>query len=1249
MTSPFDFGDVEISHFTADETAKFLRSLLAAEATTGGMGLENIHVPIKVNVPDGGIDAVAENESRKRTSIIPNGKTGYQLKRSDLSPKECEEEVLDGDSLKEIIQEILKEDGTYALVIFEDLTDRKIKNRRERLEDTFASHGFDSAAVEIFDSSKLVTIAQQYPSLAVRYNPQVDVGIDFDTWSERQPISLIHNYVHDGTRMKDQDEIRQKLSSSTTSLITRITGLSGVGKSRFLYETLNEEGLRGQVIHASENSLKQSRLIQYLETDSNVRCILVVDDCSPKYHESLVSRFQGRDNQAHVITLSDSLKEVNADISVELEPLSADVVEELITSERPDLNRNAVSKIVEFSDGFLGITATLLPTIEFGGWNSELDLPAGTLMDKLLVGTSKKEDRPDLRNIKKTLEAFAMFERVGWKDQNGNLSDEFDEIYKLFELGSVGTKSEVSEIVTYAKKRGLLRGQNALSLQPLPLALLLIKSRLERDRISSDLLEVSPGLIRRAERRIPYFNAFESGSDWAADVLSRRGWFRNTALLETDSGSRIFKALARASAEDGIKVLDRFFRERSISELRDFKEGRRAVVRALRGIAIWDATFDDAARYLRKLAIAENEQFANNATGIYTDLFSPVPGQLSPTERRPADRLHHIEEGLKRENELEFDLAVNASKKALKTRSYQKTGNPERQGARELPNFWHPNSNEEWVSYFELAWNTLVEHLFKLEENERRNRIIDVLSDAARGYVSLSEELNELVQTSFIYLCEADWADSQQIISTIVSINEFEAKNLNEESRQFWADIEDWAANRSYHSKFVRYAAVRQMKRSEEAKEKWERKRAELADKAASDIQYLRREYDLLFQNDIVKGYDFGQKVAKKDSGSELINEILDELAERRPPQLPSFVIGYLLVVEDRDPSLYDEILEKMQKEPLQQYYPTTVRIVSPTEVRVQEIIEGVEEGELDIGALREFGKLPSPQKAISEEVLQRIARHLLDSDSQSAHIALELLYSFYVYPEDNPRLDLEFLLDSVTHENVLVLPEQGDFRTRTHEWQKTIEEILDRDPELAPDIIEDVIDASVEDGNLVRLSSHHSGILSKCVEVNPDGVWKVVSNKLEKDDFRAWWTTQWLSGNLSLSGPIFHRFDWEDVCGWIEQNPVDNAPFVANSMGIHLPDEPTETTLTREMLVEYGHLNEVRRALQGTYLSGHWTGSSEEHYKQKLEEIEYFLSVEEMRETPSESVFSWGDSLLDTLEERIARAAVNEELLGRN
>jgi hypothetical protein len=472
MPSPFEFGDVEISQFTADETAKFLRSLLAAEATNGGIGLESFHVPIKVNVPDGGLDAVADNESGERTPLIPTGKTGYQLKRSDIYPKECEKEVLaeNSDELKEMIEDLMEEGGTYTLVIFEDLTDQKIKNRRERLEKTFASHGFDSANVEVFDVSKIVTLAQQYPSLAVRYHPQVDVGVDFDTWKERHSISSTHNFAYGDNRTKWQNQIQRGLVSSKNASITRITGLSGVGKSRLLFESLDEEVFRGKVIHTNEDSLRQSRLIQYLETDTRTSCILVVDDCSPYYHESLVDRFSGRDDRIHIITISDALKQVNADVLVELEPLSGDAIEELINRERPDLNRNSVSKIVEFSDGFPGITTALLPTIEFGGWDSELDLPASTLMDKLLVGNSKEEGRPDLREIKKTLEAFAMFERVGWKDQDGELSEEFIEIYDLFDLETVGDQSEVSEIVSYGKKRGLREGNKTLSLQPLPLA-----------------------------------------------------------------------------------------------------------------------------------------------------------------------------------------------------------------------------------------------------------------------------------------------------------------------------------------------------------------------------------------------------------------------------------------------------------------------------------------------------------------------------------------------------------------------------------------------------------------------------------------------------------------------------------------------------------------------------------------------------------------------------------------------------------
>jgi len=114
---------------------EFFRRLLWAEAARIGIGKNLINVPECINTGDGGIDAYTENGNPSSEEIIPKGLGGFQIKSADIFPKVCKKELHQNNDLskplKPEIERILKEGGTYILVLFADITGEK-KNSREK-------------------------------------------------------------------------------------------------------------------------------------------------------------------------------------------------------------------------------------------------------------------------------------------------------------------------------------------------------------------------------------------------------------------------------------------------------------------------------------------------------------------------------------------------------------------------------------------------------------------------------------------------------------------------------------------------------------------------------------------------------------------------------------------------------------------------------------------------------------------------------------------------------------------------------------------------------------------------------------------------------------------------------------------------------------------------------------------------------------------------------------------------------------
>ncbi|NVM55461.1 MAG: hypothetical protein HWN66_17270 [Candidatus Helarchaeota archaeon] len=136
----------DIQKLTPERAVEIFRSLLWAEATRIGIGRHLIHVPSCINVGDGGLDAVVNNVKPKFDDVIPTGFSGYQIKSSDLSPKECKKELHKkknlNDNLKPEIKRLLENIGTYILVLFKSLTEEKRIKRKDEIIKDLSKNGY---------------------------------------------------------------------------------------------------------------------------------------------------------------------------------------------------------------------------------------------------------------------------------------------------------------------------------------------------------------------------------------------------------------------------------------------------------------------------------------------------------------------------------------------------------------------------------------------------------------------------------------------------------------------------------------------------------------------------------------------------------------------------------------------------------------------------------------------------------------------------------------------------------------------------------------------------------------------------------------------------------------------------------------------------------------------------------------------------------------------------------------------------
>ena len=213
--TPFTLAVNDLTKLGQDRAVEFFRRLLWAEATRVGMGRNLINVPQCINVGDGGIDAVINDANPSIDEIIPRGTSGFQIKSSDLLPRQCKKELHQGQDLKKPIQpevkRLLDAGGTYVLVLFADLTDQKKKAREEALKDELRKLKYPRAKVRLLTASQMLGFAEQFPALVVWFKNDLSQCLPYSSWADRHDVKVPKTFIGDQQRSSWAQETRRIL------------------------------------------------------------------------------------------------------------------------------------------------------------------------------------------------------------------------------------------------------------------------------------------------------------------------------------------------------------------------------------------------------------------------------------------------------------------------------------------------------------------------------------------------------------------------------------------------------------------------------------------------------------------------------------------------------------------------------------------------------------------------------------------------------------------------------------------------------------------------------------------------------------------------------------------------------------------------------------------------------------------------------------------------------------------------------
>ena len=580
---------------------------------------------------DGGIDAEWSLEMPDLNSSIPNpffvpGWNVFQYKKRDPMAQDRRRifSGLKSDS-KGAVNDVIKKDKNgrrpnhYALFVNIDLngSDKALIKNAILNDCTDPSN----LKVDIIGAAELAAMLNNHPHLRASYFSL----LSFKTWQEAKLDHSRQGFVLSGVDLVGREteiaQLRSLINDSRTKIIV-LSGPHHIGKSRLALEATKDRP-HDVVVALDPRSMNPKDYLSLSSEQGEAICI--VEDPEPDSLEELISIASTLSNLKLIITLptiADAPASVYAHREIiqclNLTPLSDEDSEKLLKAANNRLSFEIEDWIVGHAGGIPG---TILAAASMGNELRDNLTDFISAIGKEFEQRIKNEFGPDALKCTRLL---SILTHVGI---SGTVESELKHITEIFGDGWQPHKalSYVSEL----EKTGLIKKCGLYVEVTLPMFANYLVSQLLQGRIN-ELFALFARLDEQGRyrfiKRISEIEGKEVNNFWDA-MFAYDGLFGNfdSAL----NNAYLLRLIACTVPDRVLKLLKTGLQNRSVEERLAIEGDERGELRWLiEQLLFRNKTSKDAVRLLSFLAEAENEEYSNNATGVFIECFHVRQPQL---------------------------------------------------------------------------------------------------------------------------------------------------------------------------------------------------------------------------------------------------------------------------------------------------------------------------------------------------------------------------------------------------------------------------------------------------------------------------------------------------------------------------------------------------------------------------------------------------------------------------------------------
>jgi hypothetical protein len=616
-----------VDGLTPPEFTAFVNKLLFAEAAAQHLAPSQVLITERTNDPDGGVDALLLDA--QGSEWVSEGDSVWQFKKGEIDNEEAREEI----TKPEVVPR-LAAGASYYLCVGKDVTANVADNRAVAMAE---AAGVARDRVKVYNGSQLAQWAASLPSVLAYPPLRLPIGYTpFDFWRDRERRTEWTPSQQQGELV---DDLRRRLRAGER--LVRFEGERGTGKTRLTLEALDAPDLAPKVIYLGTPELFTAHLANHLQA-SRARGVIVVDECDRKNHLRVDSQVVA-DGRLQIITVGESGSLGPVASFFHLKRMSDDEIDRVLAGSHPGIDNVTRRVLTATAGGNVRWALLLAQRFEAEFPDSRVAMLSATGVADMLRMTVP-EGAPFL-----VAQAMALLRRVG-------VQAEVEEEARVL-AGFVGLAPEAfSSALLELEEHGLVERQGRYRvLTPFPLAVALAAElwRARGPEIVDDLLpHLGPPAQEALLGRAADLGQMSETQSALAQLIASDGLFGSLTALEAPGRSGILPYLSAIDPRRSLTLLERLT-DRPLGKLFAATGARRDLVWSTEKLAWHTATFNRAAVVMLRLALAENEHWANNATGQFVSLFGT---RLPSTAAAPADRTAFLDE-----------LVMAASRRGLTT------------------------------------------------------------------------------------------------------------------------------------------------------------------------------------------------------------------------------------------------------------------------------------------------------------------------------------------------------------------------------------------------------------------------------------------------------------------------------------------------------------------------------------------------------------------------------------------------------